>query len=326
MWCEMPLSKFMRTVVRKSGAGRFYTREIRPLRQRGLWKTWVVHTRKKHYLQALLLADPIESRPDGLEAHMLLSHARLTAGLWAFYSLARQSQRALSIVVHDDGSLTAHDVKCFARVFPNFKLITRDESDRRLANVFATQGLPRCAQLRRSLVFGLKLFDPMIFAEQHRLIILDSDVLFFSCPSEIIDYLSFDDAVLPPRYSPDVRDQYCLNDEEMREVLGQPCIARFNPGVMCASVDTLVLPRIESYLGHPKFWLPGGAANYYAELTIWAMELTHQKAIMLSDDYALVPTDFKQTGLVSGHYCGGVSSDNLYYFQALPHVASVLLQ
>jgi hypothetical protein len=207
------------------------------------------------------------------------------------------------------------------KIFPGCTLVSRAEADAVVGAYFRAKGLKRCMHLRESLVFGLKLFDPFFFSKRDWFVLLDSDVLFFQRPSEL---LSASDHALQNRYLVDNGYRYCLEREELSAMLGKECIERLNPGILCVRSDVLNCERIEQYLVHPRFWNEDGSGNYYAELTLWAMELTLAGALPLSRHYAICPCEF-EPGLVAGHYCGGGYWASLFYSRGLPYLAKIFL-
>ena len=278
------------------------------------------------YLNRILEAEPILAGMGMVEVHMLLHHKRIYEGIWSLYSFAHFCGRSCRIVIHDDGTLTESDVVALHRVFPQCQVIDRRTADSVVLGYFHREGLSRCAQLRQNLIFALKLFDPFFFLGSRYFILLDSDVLFFSRPNELIDGLETieEDKDLPNLYSTDNGYRYCIDPTELASLIGKDCIERFNPGVLRVRRGTLNFQRIEQYLQYPLFWAQNGTGNYYAELTLWAMELTIAGAHPLPDTYAICPS-IHEPHLVSGHYCGGGYWKTLYYSQGLPSLVPIFI-
>ncbi len=316
---------WLRTSARKLGIGRAWTR-IHQLRALTLKGVIAKNLNRHRYLKRILEAQPIPSVGGAIEVHMLLNHPRIYEGLWSLYSFAYFHGQSCCIVVHDDGTLTESDTAALDALFPGCQIINRNLADSVVLAFFQKKGLDRCARLRDTLVFALKLFDPFFFLQSHDLIILDSDVLFFSQPVELLadgDGWAQDNARTPNLYSCDNGYRYCLTPNELATLLGKECIGRFNPGVIRVRNGILDLRRIEEYLQHPGFWKESGQGNYYAELTLWAMELTLAGAEPLPDTYAICPNPTYHPNAVSGHYCGGGYWASLFYSWGLPRLASI---
>ncbi len=265
-------------------------------------------------LPRILAARPIPAGDGPLEVHMLLHHQRILEGIWALYSFAHYSRERSQIFVHSDGSLTDVDRGQLLRVLPGARVITRAQSDQLVEARLQELGLSRSVRFRRGLVFALKLFDPFFFGTQPRFVLLDSDVLVFRRPAELLA----DEPV--NLYSPDNGLRYCLSAETLQALLGKPCIASFNPGVVRTHRTVLDLAFVERCLERAEFWGSGRRPHYYAELTLWAMQLTTAGARQLPETYAITPA---LDGLlpVCGHYCGGGYPATWFYSRGLPRLA-----
>lgn len=305
----------VRQLLRRSGVGKTLLK-VRQLKNLGA-KNWMALRRyKRQFLPQIAKAVPLKA-DSGIDIHMLLHHDRIFDGCWALYSLAYFGELPCRIVIHDDGSLTSGDCSLLESLFLRCRIVRREEADKIVRGTFIKSGLKRCDEFREKLIFGLKLFDPFFFLEGESFILLDADVLIYRNPYELIE-------ATVPVYSLDNGPRYSLPDVELRKLLGRDCIPRFNPGVLRAWKSTIELARIEAYLAHPGFWKMG-KPDYYAELTLWAMELTMSGAKPLSNGYAICAASPEEREVVSGHYCGGDLDASLFYTRGLPYLAPTLL-
>jgi hypothetical protein len=304
----------VRHTARRLGVGRALLKvhALRALSMRGA--ITLLRERSRH-LPRILCATPISAADGEIEIHMLLHHQRILEGIWALYSLAYFAGRSCQILVHSDGSLTPDDAERLERVLPGTQILQRRDSDLRVGMHLEQLGYAHSARFRKSLIFALKLFDPFFYGTRSTFVLLDSDVLFFEHPSELLNDVNV--------YSPDNGVRYCLAADVMQELLGRPCTPLFNPGVLRVSRDVLDLERVEQYLHRPEFWGSGTRPHYYAELTLWAMQLTLAGARPLSKRYAITPS-LEDELPVSGHYCGGGYPATWFYSRALPHLAREL--
>jgi hypothetical protein len=280
---------------------------------------------KPRVLPRILDAPPIAAREGDVEVHMLLHHQRIMEGIWALYSFAHFAQVPCQIFVHSDGSLTNADVARIDKVLPGVHVISRQEADERVACRLRERGLWQSLRFRDSLIFALKLFDPFLFGDRSTFFLLDSDVLFFRRPNELLDDLDEDSSGSgrPSLYSPDNGIRYCLDPETLRALLGKDCIPLFNPGVVRTNRSVLDLERIEHYLQRHEFWGAGSRPHYYAELTLWAMLLAVAGARQLPPSYAITPP-LDGPIPATGHFCGGGYPATWFYSRGLPRLASQL--
>ena len=271
---------------------------------------------RRNHLSSILRAPPLAAHGGTLEVHMLLNHARAWEGMWSVYSFLYFSAQPAAVIIHDDGTLTPRDCAEWQRVFPGVQIIARAESDARVNEYFRAQNLTRCETMRTRLAYALKLFDPCLYGEQESFVILDSDVLFYAPPREMM--LSETNRA-ENLYSVDNGYRYALPPEVLDRALGQPCIERFNPGMMRVRRDTLSFAQVEEDLQLRDFWMTSHTPQLFAELTLWAMALTRAGAHPLPPAYAICPYA-GAPGVVAGHYCGGGYWASLYYTQGLPYL------
>ena len=136
-----------------------------------------------------------ESRPipcgdtRGYEVHILTCERDRTMAFWALKSFYHHLGERPPLVVHDDGSLTAESFRLFYEHFPGCTVIRADLADADARLRHALQSLPLCNLWRFHCEFQLakKLFDfPSLSAEPF-IVGIDSDILFFQEPVEILE-------------------------------------------------------------------------------------------------------------------------------------------
>lgn len=273
---------------------------------------------QRRLLPLIRFALPIEAR-EGYEVHLLLEHKRILEGCWGLYSLLYFSPQPLTPVIHSDGTLNDSDTNLLKKLFPGCRVVPREEADRAVNKYLDSNALSRCRKLRDTLIFGLKLFDPILLSNADRFIVLDSDVLFFSPPLELLESLSLDQ---PPRYSPDNNRSTLFDTRESKELTGIACLEDFNPGVFTVSRSDFDFQRIEKHLASSRFWNIEGSGHYFAELTAWSIEMSFARAKALPSAYAICASP--PAKYISGHYCGSPYWKAQYYTTALPYLESVL--
>jgi len=323
----MNLSNYLRLIARKLGLGKALLK-IDQLISMGIIRSFKVDLAKKKYLKKIINADPIEAGYGDIEVHMLLHSKVVYEGIWSLYSFAYHCQIPCRIVVHDDGTLSDTDIGLLSRIFPNCTIIDRRTADLIVLKYLRDNGYELCIRLRESLIFSLRLFDFVMFANNNQILQFDSDVLFFSCPEILINDLNENGVNnrAPNLYSLDNGNRYCVITESLTRLLdGNYFIERLNPGVLRFNKGDLDFSRIEKYLQDSGFWDENGTADYFAELTILSLEFSRAGAQALSNSYAICPSKLSE-GLVSGHYCGGGYWASLYYTLGLPHLAKFFLK
>jgi hypothetical protein len=73
--------------------------------------------------------------------------------------------------------------------FPNARLISRRESDQRQGDLLARY--PRCREFRATNPLALKVLDFVAFLRADRMMLLDSDILFFESPTALLSVMEW---------------------------------------------------------------------------------------------------------------------------------------
>jgi hypothetical protein len=316
--CALPVA--LRRTARRIGLGRALLgiHTARALTVRG---AAAVLKGKVQYLPRILNARPLAAGEGPIELHMLLHHQRALEGIWAIYSFAHFTGMRCQVFIHSDGSLTVNDVARLQSVMPGAHVISPHYADSRVVPRLRELGLLLSIKFREQLIFARKLFDPFFFGDHTNLFLLDSDVLFFRRPDELIEGINGrGERELTSLYSPDNGCRYCLSPATLLSLLGQECIADFNPGVVRTNRSVLNLEAIETYLQRPEFWGNSSRPHYYGELTLWAMLLTQTEAQKLPPSYGITPP-LDRVLPTSGHYCGGGYPATWFYSRGLPRLA-----
>lgn len=95
--------------------------------------------------------------------------------------------RQVAVVVHDDGSLTKRDKELLAQHVTGMRLIEKRQADEQIASYL--HGFPLCREYRDKFVNIIQLFDFFLLSGSRKIILMDSDTLFFQKPFKIIDWI-----------------------------------------------------------------------------------------------------------------------------------------
>jgi hypothetical protein len=119
------------------------------------------------------------------EIHTLVCSRHLSMYVTAVKSLLRFGVD-FSVVVHDDGSLTAADRSKLGTHIEGIRVVSKDEADRELAVLLKDH--PCSLRFRRENVVAMQLFDLAHYAGAQRILSLDSDTLFLQRPQQLLDW------------------------------------------------------------------------------------------------------------------------------------------
>jgi alpha-N-acetylglucosamine transferase len=189
------------------------------------------------------------------EIHVLTSAADWLNLLWALKSFYHYSQRQYALCIHDDGTLTAKHQQILQHHFPNARLIDRLQADQYVLE--SLKDYPRCLELRRTNKLALKVFDFAAYLESDRMLLLDSDILFFAEPIELLQRIE-DSSYLLNTVNGDVASAYTIDPQVVKERLEFEVIDRFNSGLGLIHKASMQLDWIEEFLTLPDiighFW------------------------------------------------------------------------
>ena len=227
------------------------------------------------------------------EIHVLTSQADYLNLLWALHSFFAASRRQYALCIHDDGTLTADAVDQLLSAFPAARLISRREGDARLSELLAPY--KRCRELRATNNLALKIFDFAAFLQSDRMMLLDSDILFFSRPEGLLTAL---EGGARNSLNRDWRYGYSIDEDAKLDFELPPLINSGLGLIHRASIrydwieDFLTLPNI---LSHP----------HRIEQTLFALCSARFGFDMLPAEYD-VHLGPAKPGIPSRHYVGPI--------------------
>jgi hypothetical protein len=216
-------------------------------------------------------------RTSAYKVWMPTSTRDATMAFWALKSLMHYS-RAQWDVWLADGGLLPQQMELFERHFPGIRVLHRDRLDERAIQALAR--FPKCQYLRleRRYAPALKLIDPHLYMSK-RFLLLDSDVLFFVHPKELLAAIADD------------RVPFHFNMER----------GFINSGVAVVDPKAVHLDDVETYL----------SSITRRQLNGWTIEqdvyaaLAKDRFAPMSASYAVEPIDEAEHDLVTCcHYIG----------------------
>ncbi len=236
------------------------------------------------YRRRILTSPPIEcGDATDLEIHLLTCHRDLLDALWCLKTYYHFSDTRPALVVHDDGTLEASDFETLLQHFPGCRIIRRADADAELTEFLSAY--PHCLKfrLRKDFYCALKLFDAFRHARADKLLLLDSDLLFFRRPVELLQHIATD----RPCFLRDYQDAYAMPRVGLETTFRMAIEPMVNAGLM-------FLPRrqytdnldfIEHYFGTLTTDAPKDVNRH--EQTIQAILLSKCGAAPLGDGYQI---------------------------------------
>ena len=231
----------------------------------------------------ILDTPPITNTTDKTaEIHVLTSNEDWLNLVWTFKSFYAVSPKRYALCIHADKTLPAEAVALLRKHFPQARLIERADADERMAD--ALKGHPRCLEFRNTNLLAPKAFDFITYLETERMLLFDSDLMFFAKPEAYLQKAE------DPHYSINAFNSDCgagaytVNPEIVREHLGFELKPLINSGLGIVHRESMRYDWIEGFLT-----LPGILDGHFwrIEQTLYALCSSKFGVELLPQEYTL---------------------------------------
>jgi hypothetical protein len=219
--------------------------------------------------------------------------------LWALKSFYLVSGRRYRLCIHEDGTLDGAAVDALRHHFPDSRVVRRAEADERALGL--EQSYPRVAAFRSKHPLSLKICDFMPFLDAERLLVFDSDLLFFREPTALLQRIE-DPGYRLSSFNEDIDSAYAIEPGAVREHLDLDLVPRFNSGLGLAQPDSIRLDWLEEFLA-----LPGLLEGHFwrIEQTLFALCASRHGVELLPPEYR-VSLDKGIEDRPMRHYVGAI--------------------
>lgn len=218
--------------------------------------------------------------------------------IWTLKTFYYYSNRHYALCIHDDGTLTEENRETLQYHFPNARIIDRPSADTRVLEEL--KDYPHCLEFRKTNHLAPKVFDFASYLESNRMLLLDSDILFFQEPTVLLERIE-DPNYLLNTVNSDVESAYTVDPKEVKEKYNFEVIERFNSGLGLIHKASINFAWIEEFLTLPNiighFWR--------IEQTLYALSSSKYGVELLPDEYT-VRLEENVQGLPSRHYVGEI--------------------
>lgn len=271
-----------------------------------------------HLEEARRLSETLTPRPlveaGDYEIHMLSGHSHVGMGCIALWTLVRWLPPEVSVYLHNDGSMTEADHAAWRRVFPNIHIVEADVIEPLKDAFFADGRFPLLRNFSQSSVYSPKVVDFHLIGSSKVIVSLDTDVLFFKKPDELIrvwNQALAGDRIVSTYF--DIMNAYLCPLNELDALIG-PVPRRFNSG-MC------ILPKLSAanFQEMENMFATVGKHDPALLKHMWLEQTTHAWLAAKNHGYFMGPEYvIGQTlpGSTSVHYAGVFRE--LYFVEGLP--------
>jgi hypothetical protein len=265
---------------------------------------------KTIFLRNILKTKPIVCDKEGqFELHTLACEQDFLNSLWALKTFYYFAELRPPLVIYDDGSLTEASLAAFAEHFPGCRIVGRDRFDRDMEHFLKAYPISLSYSRMRSFYCALKLFGPMYYPQSEYVLSLDSDVLFFKRPGELLRHIENGTAF----YNNDYQDAYSYPVDFLKNRLKVEVGHKINSGLTYLAKRDFAgsMDLVESYFGMVAETSKSRGPPSWHEQTATAMLLSTAGAEPLSDDYQISRTPVTDR-TISHHFVRGSSRANFY--------------
>jgi len=252
--------------------------------------------------------------------HLLTCARDVLLALWSLKSFYYHSGLTTQLVIHDDGTLSDDMARIFREHFVNCEIIRKKDSDIEMKRYLS--GHECCQKYRHesSLAHALKLFDFVYYSRAREILLLDSDVLFFGKPAEMLGYMKAKKGF----FMNDYMDDYCLPIDLLQTSLHTAVCGRCNSGILYVPDKTMYdISTIESFLRIVyENWSQVNRIPeiFWIEQTAWAILLSKQEGVFvrLPTAYQIASEPITHETIAHHFVRGGVRND--FYTKGLREV------
>jgi hypothetical protein len=250
-----------------------------------------------------------------VEVHVLCGVNQAVMAIWGLWSFSHFTGGQFATFVHSDGSLTPADVKRFQKFFPNIHNVDPGTFDgefrQQIGDEFAF-----VRRFRDGHMFGHKLIDPHLSRRAKVILLLDTDIIFFSKPDEVLERCEQAKAGRQVTSGLDARCAYVADPEAISQKLGVRVAEKLNAGlVIMPKFDRTDFELIERSLhGFEAEWVK----SYFAEQTLYAIFAGEHGWHPLSDRY---PVGRGSPDSVAIHYASGLR--HRFFTEGVPRLLAI---
>lgn len=258
------------------------------------WRLWssILKTRP------VLTDELTEGAP--VEVHLLCYRRDYLSAVWALKSFYHFARVRYPLVIHVQGEAPRRVLKRLREHFPAARVVTQEEADALVEARLRGRGLSRLIAARKGNPFMLKLTDFPLLGGAVNLLTLDSDLVFFRRPAELL--VAGREPLSSSLFQCDPASAYNIDEARASEELGVRLAPRVNTGVALYARRSLDLARCEEYLAHAEVARSTG----FIEQTLHALCASAQNRVTYLPDTYLVSLreDIDLSRLVMRHYAG----------------------
>lgn len=254
-----------------------------------------------------LTTQPVSERPGTpCEVQILTYNGDCMAALWAAKSFYHYAQVDYPLVWHEGGVLSPANRARLKEHFPQSRILSAREADVQVDEVLRKGNFVRCLEARRHGIMMKKMLDCLVLSRAERLLMLDSDVLFFRAPQEIVSGVAA--KIEHNLFNRETHGScYNISPQAAKDRYGIEMVKDLNAGLSLLRRESLTLEMMEEFLHDPDIL----SNPWLTEQTLQALCASRTSTRFLPDSYFVTgvfrPGLIDNTGRIftAKHYSGG---------------------
>jgi hypothetical protein len=234
--------------------------------------------------------------------------------LWSLASFYNFSGLRLPLLIYSDGTLKSASIAQIKSVFPNARIVDPAEAEASGRQILSE--FPNCRRFRLQQPCARRIIDLPILCKSKSILMLDSDILFFRRPEELVECVA---THCSGRFifERDMQDAYFESPENIHKTFQVEVASQVNCGIMVADVSNFDYAQIERWLGYD-----GIGKHPWAEQTLWAMYAGKGRTKFLSEPYDVSMSASIAPEAVMKHYIKPIR--DYIYTQGIPSLSRYL--
>ena len=248
----------------------------------------------------ILNTQPItKTDDDTCEIHVLTSSRDYVNLIWGLKSFYHYSQKQYALCIHCDKSISSEELSVISYHFPQANVVPWDVATESVLDWL--EDYPLCREIREKYYISVKEFDFFFYLKSDKMLLFDSDLLFFESPQHLINIIEDENYNLNS-VNGDISTAYSLPSDELRKLVDFEIIERFNSGLGLVHKSSLSLDLFEEFLG-----LPGILSHKWRfEQTLMALASCRQGAELLPCEYDVYLGEDEERLMPMRHYVGAI--------------------
>ncbi len=251
-----------------------------------------------------------------LSIHMLTCHRDAILAAWSLASYYASSKAIGHLTLHNDGSLTQAEISMFKRLFPSATLVNANNYFKDHADALVEYPVLRKFRTEFSGFQVKKIIDVYFEAKADIILFLDSDLLWFKNPVELVNAIEMNDVLThsymmsnhPERIHVTFKDGSQTDDKT----------AECNSGIILFHRDNYKLSKVSIYITRVDYL---SKKSIFSDQACFASVLEPVQ-ILPRDTYFIKGTITKDT--VMRHYTG--PSREKFYFYGINRIYKDILK